>query len=129
MKGICLRGLRNYVLIMDRVGNSDVFKVINRGNGETSFESTDYDEAMRRMIKLQEEIVTLTPPDGYHLVTLFVEGNYKVQRTTGMRRHQLVWVYIIRDCRNGKRSGESRSYDVICQKTHALATEEATACP
>ena len=118
MKVILLRGYSNFYLVSEETSEGEVFRVYKRfakTSKKPAFESKVYNEALGRLIELQEEITTLTPPEGFHCVVLRKEGSFEVMRTVG-RKNETITDY-------------SRSYNVICQKMHIRATEEAVACP
>ena len=132
MKVILLRGFSNFYLVSEETSEGEVFRVYKRfakTSKKPAFESKVYNEALGRLIELQEEITTLTPPEGFHCVVLRKEGSFEVMRTVGRRNSELVWVYIVKDTKNETITDYSRSYNVICQKMHIRATEEAVACP
>ena len=127
MKMIVLRRLRNFSLTVEKVGKSDVFRVYGRLSSTPAFESKDYGETVERLTELQEAVTTLTPPEGFQSICLCKDGNFEVIRTTGRLGTELVWVYILKDIRNGKIVDRSRNYDVIRQMMHECAKREVTA--
>lgn len=132
MRVILLRRLSNFYLVSEETNDGEVFRVYKKfakTSMKPAFESKVYNEALGRLIELQEEVTTLTPPEGFHCVVLCKEGSFEVMRTVGRRNSELVWVYIIKDTKNEKITDCSRNYSVICQKMHIRATEEAVACP
>lgn len=122
-----IRSFGDYYLYADDLKGQDRFVIVSRETGKPVGFSRTYDDAYRIAVSKQEEANRGTYPQGYALIRLVRMDHFEVVRTTAKTKVSLIWIYEIRDTRNGDVLESSKSFSRIYQKTVRMALEEASA--
>ena len=122
-----IRSFCDYDLYADDVKGQDRFVIVCRSTKKPICFSRDYDDAYRIAISKQEEANRSTRPQGYALIRLVRMDHFEVVRTTAKTKVGLIWIYDIRDVRNGGILESSKSYSRIYQQAVRMALKEVPA--
>lgn len=116
-----------YDLYADDFKGQDRFVIVSRATGKPVYFTRDYDDAYRIAISRQEEANRGSRPQGFEIIRLVKMKHFEVVRTTARTKVGLIWIYEIRDVRNGDVLESSKSYNRIYQQAVRLALTEVPA--
>lgn len=113
---LILRSFPDFDIVEETNKGRDVFRVVERSTRQTIFLGTSYETALRLTLMRQEAIIRVSKPQSFENVRLYKVGNYAVNRTTARTKFGLIWIYELRDTRDGSLIESSKSYVRLCQR-------------